>query len=131
MEFLAETYYHSLSYLKSLTEFCEQVTLHVQKIEELFGKTPEIFRNTELIYSNEIAHAARLMGFRGILAEGSGSYLTRAQSERPVRATSFPSSDGDGARHPRESAALAPGAEHSRTPEELPAERRRRIPLLR
>ncbi|MEK7591321.1 MAG: glycoside hydrolase family 57 protein [Patescibacteria group bacterium] len=75
VEFLAETYYHSLSYLKSLTEFCEQVTLHVQKIEELFGKTPEIFRNTELIYSNEIAHAARLMGFRGILAEGADHIL--------------------------------------------------------
>lgn len=76
VEFLAETYYHSLSALISLKEFCDQVSLHMEKIHELFGQTPQIFRNTELVYNNEIAHIARLMGFRGILAEGADHLLS-------------------------------------------------------
>src|SRR3989344_2309076 len=75
VEFLAETYYHSLSSLKSLEEFCLQVKKHLQTIQELFGQTPKVFRNTELIYCNEIAHVARLMGFEGILAEGADFIL--------------------------------------------------------
>lgn len=75
VEFLAETYYHSLSYLTSPTEFCEQVEKHVAKIKKLFKQTPKIFRNTELVYCNEIAEVARLMGFNGILAEGADHIL--------------------------------------------------------
>jgi len=75
VEFLAETYYHSLSCLQSLPEFCDQVCLHVRKIASLFGQTPHVFRNTELVYSNELAHIARLMGFKGILAEGAEHIL--------------------------------------------------------
>ncbi|OGJ67872.1 hypothetical protein A3B61_04195 [Candidatus Peribacteria bacterium RIFCSPLOWO2_01_FULL_53_10] len=75
VEFLAETYYHSLASLTSLTEFLEQVTLHVRTIEEYFGQTPKVFRNTELIFRNELAHVARLMGFQGILAEGADRIL--------------------------------------------------------
>jgi len=75
VEFLAETYYHSLSSLKSIAEFVEQVSAHADLIEELFGQRPRIFRNTELIYSNELAHIARLMGFDGILAEGADHLL--------------------------------------------------------
>ncbi|MBT3834712.1 alpha-amylase, partial [Candidatus Peribacteria bacterium] len=75
VEFLAETYYHSLSYLTSLEEFCEQVEKHVAKIKKLFKQTPKIFRNTELVFSNEIAEVARLMGFSGILAEGADHIL--------------------------------------------------------
>lgn len=75
VEFLAETYYHSLSCLTSLREFLEQVSLHVRTIEKLFGTTPKVLRNTELIYRNELAHIARLMGFSGILAEGADRIL--------------------------------------------------------
>ncbi|MDD5623716.1 MAG: glycoside hydrolase family 57 protein [Candidatus Peribacteraceae bacterium] len=75
VEFLAETYYHSLSSIRDTEEFCEQVTLHVRTIEDLFGRTPTVFRNTELIYSNELAQVARLMGFTGILAEGTDHIL--------------------------------------------------------
>jgi len=75
VEFLAETYYHSLSALNSLDEFVLQVNKHVETIEKLFGQKPQIFRNTELIYNNEIAHYARLMGFTGILAEGADHIL--------------------------------------------------------
>jgi alpha-amylase len=75
VEFLGETYYHSLASLASLEEFCEQVEKHATTIEKLFGVRPKIFRNTELIYSNELAHVVRLLGFRGILAEGADHVL--------------------------------------------------------
>lgn len=75
VEFLAETYYHSLSSLFSLEEFCAQVKKHVETIDECFGVRPKVFRNTELVYSNEIAHVARLLGFKAILAEGADHVL--------------------------------------------------------
>jgi len=76
-EFLGETYYHSLASLYSPQEFAEQVTLHTRRIEELFGQTPRVFRNTELIYSDHIAElVSRLTSadgapqFKAVLAEG-------------------------------------------------------------
>ena len=75
VEFLAETYYHSLASIISLEEYCFQISKHVHTIEELFGMTPKVFRNTELIYNNEIAQIARLMGFHGIIAEGADAML--------------------------------------------------------
>ena len=83
VEFLAETYYHSLSCLKSPEEFVAQVQLHVRRVQSLFGQTPTVFRNTELIYSNEIAQIARLMGFRGILAEGADHILRGRSPNHP------------------------------------------------
>jgi alpha-amylase len=55
-EFIGETYYHSLSFLYSREEFTQQVDLHTKKTQELFGQTPTVFRNTELIYNNDLAH---------------------------------------------------------------------------
>ncbi len=75
VEFLAETYYHSLSSLFSLEEFCEQVVKHTKMIKKLFTIQPTTFRNTELVYSNEIAEVARLLGFKAILAEGADRIL--------------------------------------------------------
>lgn len=89
VEFLAETYYHSLSSVKSMPEFCEQVKKHVQTIKKLFGQTPTVFRNTELIYRNEIAHVARLMGFRGIIAEGADHLLAGRSPNEPFVPPSF------------------------------------------
>ncbi len=83
VEFLAETYYHSLSAIHSVPEFCEQVAMHTKKVEELFGQRPRIFRNTELIFNNEIAHVARMMGFRGTLAEGADSILKGRSPNEP------------------------------------------------
>ena len=71
VEVLSETYYHSLSFLYSRQEFEKQVELHRKKIKKLFGVVPKVFRNTELIYSNEIAKVAEEMGFDAILAEGA------------------------------------------------------------
>lgn len=70
-EFLAETYHHSLASLYSPAEFAEQIDLHADMIDDLFGQRPVVFRNTELIYSNELAEFIGKLGrFRGILAEG-------------------------------------------------------------
>src|SRR3989344_210494 len=83
VEFLCETYYHSLSYLRSLEEFCQQVQAHAKLIQKLFKQTPRTFRNTELIYSNELANVVRMMGFPVILAEGNDYYLQGGNPNDP------------------------------------------------
>jgi alpha-amylase len=70
VEFLGETYYHSLSALYSRQDFAEQVNLHRAMLHRLFAATPTVFRNTELIYSNDIALQARALGFHAALVEG-------------------------------------------------------------
>lgn len=76
-EFLGETYFHSLSGLYSRSEFNEQVEMHTRKIEWLFGQTPQVFRNTELIYNNDLAwHVSQMKDsrgnrrFKGMICEG-------------------------------------------------------------
>jgi alpha-amylase len=75
VEILSETYYHSLSFLRSKAEFRDQVALHRQTVEHLLGVTPEVFRNTELIYRNDIADEVSRMGYKGMLAEGADRVL--------------------------------------------------------
>ena len=70
VELCAETYFHSLSFLYSKEEFNTQVEMHESTITRLFGVQPQIFRNTELIYNNEIAEYVAGMGYKGIIAEG-------------------------------------------------------------
>lgn len=70
VEFLSETYYHSLSYLYSKDEFVRQVQKHKQKVGEHFNQVPSVFRNTELIYNNEIANFVASLGYKGIICEG-------------------------------------------------------------
>ncbi len=94
VEFVAETYYHSLAYLFSKQEFDEQVKMHTKKIEELFGQTPKVFRNTELVFNNELAAHVEGMGYKGILAEGadhlldwrSPNFLYRPSSTNQIKA---------------------------------------------
>ncbi len=69
-EFLSETYHHSLSYLFSdKGEFLEQVKLHKEEISR-FAKPSPVFRNTEAMFSNDIAYLVERMGYSGIMAEG-------------------------------------------------------------
>ena len=75
VEILGETYYHSLSFLYSREEFREQVLLHKKKIFDLFGVVPKVFRNTELIFNNEVALEAEKLGFLGVIAEGADRIL--------------------------------------------------------
>ena len=75
VEFLAETYSHSLAALSSKEDFVEQVKLHSAMIKKEFGKKPAAFRNTELIYSDQIGAMVSELGFRTILAEGAKHVL--------------------------------------------------------
>ena len=70
VEIVAETYHHSLAFFYSRPEFEMQVDMHRRKVEELFGQTPQVFRNTELAYNNDLANWADQAGYKGILAEG-------------------------------------------------------------
>ena len=71
VEFLAETYFHSLASLASESEFRHQVAKHAAKIEELFGVKPTAFRNTELIYSDGIGEMVYDLGYKTMLTEGA------------------------------------------------------------
>ena len=71
VEFLSETYYHSLAALRSPAEFKLQVNKHKEMIQNLFGVTPTAFRNTELIYSDEIGSMVHDLGFNTMLTEGA------------------------------------------------------------
>jgi alpha-amylase len=75
VEFLAETYHHSLAFVYSHHEFREQVELHRQKVKSLFDQEPRVFRNTELIYNNEVGTFIGHMGFDGVLTEGADHVL--------------------------------------------------------
>ena len=75
VEFLAETYAHSLSSLIDPDEFRLQVKEHDDKIYELFGVRPKVFRNTELIYSDEIAPQVAAMGYKAVITEGAKHIL--------------------------------------------------------
>jgi alpha-amylase len=74
-EIIDETFYHSLAFFFSREEFEDQVRIHTEKIEQLFGVKPRIFRNTELSYNDELAKWAEEKGYKGILAEGWDAVL--------------------------------------------------------
>jgi alpha-amylase len=75
VEFLGETYSHSLVSLANKQAFEKQVLRHTKKITTLFGKKPKVFANTEMIYSDEIGSWVAEMGFEGILTEGAKHIL--------------------------------------------------------
>jgi len=75
VEFLAETYSHSMAGLIDPAEFKRQVKEHDAAIKELFGYTPTAFRNTELVYSNSIAGQVLEMGYKTMLTEGAKQLL--------------------------------------------------------
>ena len=74
-EFLCEPYSHGLSALANEECFREDVERMKVKIKQMFGKTPKVFRNSSLIYSNEIGAMVANMGFKGMLTEGAKHVL--------------------------------------------------------
>ena len=75
VEFLTETYAHSLSSLADPEEFRLQVKEHSDKIYQLFGQRPKVLRNTELIYSDDISQLVYSMGYKGMITEGAKHIL--------------------------------------------------------
>ncbi len=82
VEFLNETYHHSLAFVFSRQEFAEQVELHQRRITGLFGRPAVTFRNTELIYRDDLAREVERLGYRVILAEGADRILRRRSPNR-------------------------------------------------
>jgi alpha-amylase len=71
VEFLSQTYYHSLASLyPDREEFIEQVKMHQQVMKDLLGYTSTVFENTELLYNNAVARAVEKLGYKGIFTEG-------------------------------------------------------------
>src|SRR3990167_9670518 len=70
VDIVGETYHHSLAFFYNREEFEVQVEMHRNKVKELFGQEPSVFRNTELAYNNDLAYWADQAGYKGILAEG-------------------------------------------------------------
>ena len=75
VEFLAETYYHSLCFLIDHNEFIYQVDKHSESVERLLGVRPTVFRNTELIYSDQLGNVISKLGFKGVYLDGTEKIL--------------------------------------------------------
>ena len=86
VEYLEETYYHSLASLfndPAKKEFKDQVSLHRQKMKDIFGLKPTSFRNTELMFNNDVANMVADMGFKAILCEQRDDMFT-AKDGKPI-----------------------------------------------
>ncbi|MDQ2798911.1 MAG: glycoside hydrolase family 57 protein, partial [Armatimonadota bacterium] len=114
VEFTGETYYHSVSSLfdDARIEFREQIALHRDAIQQLFGQTPSVFRNTEMLYNNSIAACVQEMGYKGILTEGvdwlmagwrSPDFVYESASGLPVLLRNYRLSDDIGYRFSNQS----------------------------
>lgn len=75
VEFLAEPYSHGFSSLKNESVFRDEVQRLCDKVKTLFGQEPKVFRNSALVYSDEIGELVADMGFKGMLAEGAKNVL--------------------------------------------------------
>ncbi len=91
VEFLGAPYANSLASLaEQPEEFADQIKLHSEKIQALFGQTPKVFRNTELIYSDEIAPQILQLGFKGVVTEGAKHILGWKSPDYVYSAASAP-----------------------------------------
>ena len=90
VEFIATPYAHSLASLYDPEEFRQQVEMQCHKLHELFGVKPKVFRNTELIYSDDIAPQVLAMGFKGCITEGAKHILGWKSPDYVYSAASVP-----------------------------------------
>ncbi|MDE7468324.1 MAG: glycoside hydrolase family 57 protein [Muribaculaceae bacterium] len=90
VEFLATPYAHSLSSLFDPEEFRSQVEVQCHKVKETYGATPKVLRNTELIYSDELAPQILAMGFKGVITEGAKHILGWKSPDYVYTAASAP-----------------------------------------
>ena len=90
VEFVAETYCHSLAFLYDRQEFIDQTQRHCRLMKRLFGQSPAVFRNTGLTYNNDVARIVDDMGFRAILTEGVDRVLGSRSPSLLYRAANRP-----------------------------------------
>jgi alpha-amylase len=75
VEYVAMPYHNTLSFLYSRAAFVEQVEAHRRRVREVFNQDPKVFRNSELIYGEEMADMASAMGFSAVMCEGAADVL--------------------------------------------------------
>jgi len=75
VEFLCEPYSHGLAALGNEESFRDECLRMKAKIKEIFGQSPKVFRNSSLIYSDDIGAQVAAMGFKGMLTEGAKHIL--------------------------------------------------------
>ena len=75
VEFLCEPYSHGLASLANEESFAAEVKRMSDTIQEKFGKRPTVFRNSSLIYNDEIGAQVAAMGFKGMITEGAKQIL--------------------------------------------------------
>jgi alpha-amylase len=90
VEILGETYYHSLGSMVNAKEFAAQVEAHRQMIINEFAYIPTVFRNTELLYSNDIGKQVFQLGFKGMYLDGIESILHGRDTNTIYRNSSVP-----------------------------------------
>jgi alpha-amylase len=91
VEFLSETYHHSLACMLPGKEFEIQVLKHADKLYENFGVRPSVFRNTELIYNDEIGRKISKLGYIGVITDGVERIL---QGRTPNHVFQHPEQEG-------------------------------------
>lgn len=89
-EFVAMPYPNSLASIADPEEFAYQVKVHAEKLHSLFGVTPKVFRNTELIYDDDIAPQVQAMGYNTIMTEGAKHILGWKSPDYVYSAASAP-----------------------------------------
>jgi alpha-amylase len=90
VEILGETYHHSLASLGDEDEFAAQVRLHSRAVARAFGARPTTFRNTELIYWDELAPMIRRLGFSAVMVEGADHVMDRRSPNYVYEAATAP-----------------------------------------
>ncbi|MDE6575099.1 MAG: glycoside hydrolase family 57 protein [Muribaculaceae bacterium] len=90
VEFVAQPYAYSLSSLADPEEFAAQIHATCAMLKNRFGVTPKIVRNTELIYSDELAPQLVALGFKGALTEGAKHILGWKSPDYVYTAASTP-----------------------------------------
>ena len=75
VEFLCEPYSHGLASLANEESFAAEVKHMSDTIKEKFGKRPKVFRNSSLIYNDDIGAQVAAMGFKGMITEGAKQVL--------------------------------------------------------
>lgn len=91
VELIGSSYYNSISSFFSNTKFFEeQVTMHKNRINELFGINSTIFMNSDLLYTPKIGSLVSKMGFEGMITEGANRLLNGRQPTSVFKNNNLP-----------------------------------------
>ncbi len=85
VDLVSETSHHSLAFLTDADEFRAQIASHTDRLERTFGRRPTTFRNTELLFDDDVARTAEELGFTAMLGEGADHLLGLRSAHRVYR----------------------------------------------